>query len=81
MSTLRVKPGVSSVVMLSTGVQVHLKADMAFDSSDPIVADICRETGCTVDDWFQVDGEAEAPKRRTQSVRVENAMAVPGKPR
>ena len=69
MSTVRVLPGVESVVFDEAGLPVVLVADKAFDANDPIVK---------AHPWaFAADGSpASVPRGRVTSARVEQATAL-----
>ncbi|MEY4338752.1 MAG: hypothetical protein RLZ14_602 [Actinomycetota bacterium] len=75
MAILRVRKGINSVVTLPSGEVVHLREDAAFDSDDPVVAEVCAVTATQPADWFASDAGGEEPRRRS---RVEKATAAPG---
>ncbi len=81
MPTLRVKPGTTAVVHMPDGQLLHMHGDRAFDSSDPLVAELLEVTNTDPSHWFIVDGGGEMPTIKRRRGRVEQATANPGEVR
>lgn len=75
MATVRVRPGINSIVTLLDGTQWHLVENVPVDTSDARLSQLEAATGTAWQEWFVADDDQQRKRK------VEQATAAPGESR